>query len=350
MNDTLTLPRRFFLLTLISLLALAPACRGGGGGSGTITVPTGLVAQFVGGAATPGSVSLQPGTATGNSLFQVRVSATDLSDLFSANFQLTYDPAVVAFVDFDSSGSVLNGSGIATMFSASESSPGVLDVEASRVSTLERRFDAAAPAAGTVSIQPGSIVGNVFELRITVTDVSGFFGGSAHVQYDPAVLSFLNFDSSTSFLNGAGLGTNFNAFESAPGDVAVVATRLQTGGVAGVDVVGSSTLISLTFRGVGPSPGSAVNLGLPREACGPAGPGCQALAVNWVGGTVVNISSTPGVDINGSQELILLNFNATSATTGSGFAFAGSQFCDSTLQPGCNPISVTLAGGTLVAD
>jgi hypothetical protein len=133
-------------------------------------------------------------------------------------------------------------------------------------------------------MQSGGTSGNVFTIRIAVKDVADFFGASFHVTYDPASAAFDSASSSGSFLIGGGVGTSFNAAVVVPGDLAVVATRLQNGPgtVPGVDVT-DGTLVVLTFRATAATSGNTFGFGAPREADGPDG---TRLTVLWSGGTL----------------------------------------------------------------
>ena len=59
-----------------------------------------------------------------------------------------------------------------------------------------------------------------------------------------------------------------------------------------------------------------------------------------------------GVNVTGTQDLVILNFMATEATSANPFDFdvANSEVCDASIQPLCNPISVSgWQGGSLRA-
>ena len=335
----------------LSLIPLLAGCPAGGGGSGRqVNIPTGLVATFSGATPTSGSVSMQPGPSTGTGVFQIQIAATDVNDLFSADLRIGYDPAVAIFRTFSSSDSLLNGSGVMTDFDATAAVAGTVTVRAARITALERRFDATAPASGSISLQPGAITGTLYEVLVTVTDVNNFFGAAFRLTFDPLIATFVSSDSSASLLNGAGIMTTFDASLLQAGELAVSAFRQQdmAQSVPGVNVSGSQTLIALTFRAIGTTNGSAFSLTTPREACSPLPGPCDPLSVSWQGGTFVNIAGTPGVDVSGTQELILLTFEAIDTATDSPFTFSGAQtICDSTLQPSCNPVSVNFLGGTL---
>jgi hypothetical protein len=75
------------------------------------TLP-GVVATFTPDAPSPadGSVTLQPGDVT-NTIFQVRVSARGIADLFGAAFWVSYDPTYMALRTYDDSASLLRDGG-----------------------------------------------------------------------------------------------------------------------------------------------------------------------------------------------------------------------------------------------
>ena len=140
------------------------------------------------------------------------------------------------------------------------------------------------PGSGSITMQAGGTSGEVFQIRVAVKDVANFFGASFHVTYNPASAAFESSSSSGSFLIGGGVGTSFNAALVAPGDLAVVATRLQNGAgtVPGVAVV-EGDLVVLTFRATAVTSGNVFGFGAPREVDAPDG---TRLTVLWSGGTL----------------------------------------------------------------
>jgi hypothetical protein len=340
-------------LTVLLPLFLGIAGCGGGGSDNPPRPPSGIDATFTGQAAVANSLSLQPGGSNAEA-FAVRVVVTQIDDFYDASFRVSFDPDVAEFVSMDSSGSFLLGAGVTTQFDATVSQPGALDVVARRVPPQTIGVSVEAPPAGanSISIQPGAINGNEFELVISVTGVNDLFGAAFHVEFDPQSASFVSYDSTGSLLLGAGVQTDFQV-SSNSGDVTVVATRLQdnTGTIPGVNVVGTQELISLTFQATQFTSGNDFNLVAPREACDSSQPVCNDLNVNWAGGTMRNIAAPTGVDVGGSQDLVVLNFTATAETVQSPFEFADPrQICDASGFPGmCNPITPTYLGGTLDA-
>jgi hypothetical protein len=324
---------------------------GCGGGGGDPVVPPGLVASFQGQNATNGSLSMQPGNASGAN-FQVRIAATGIQDFFGARFHLTFDPASAGFVSADSSTSFLNGAGVVTDFDVTEVNSGILSVEATRVGSVDAIFTPDGAGSGSVSLQPGTANQDTFEIRVDVTDVNDFFGGAFHITFDSATAEYVTYDSMGSFLHAGGADTEFQVSTFGAGEIAVVATRKQDaqGSVPGVNVTGTQNLITLTFRATGFTNSNRFDFASPQEVVDSAQPVANEIPVSWSGGSMV-YQDASGVDVGGTQDLIVLTFVATTETTGNDFDFADPrEVCDSSAAPACNPINVTYLGGTLTAN
>jgi len=344
------------LALFVGTCCLLTGCPAGGGGTGD-TLPSGVIATFSGPTPTANSVSMQAGTSAG-SAFQVVVRVRDVSDFFSSTFRISFDPTSASYISSDSSGSFLHQSTLSTSFDTTLVSAGLLEVDAGVVGSgggAGVNFTPGSATAGSITIQPGTISGDSFELLITATDIPDFFGAAIRLLYDPATASFDSFSSAGSFLEGGGVSTQYEVVEFPAGDLAVGATRLQNGSgtVAGVDVTGSQTLLSLSFTATDLTTGNDFSLVMPREVeqCDGSPGGCSMFSATWAGGTMTNMIEG-GVNVTGTQDLIILNFNATLPTGGNAFTFtAPMEVCDSTLQPSCNAIPVSFLGGsTLVAN
>lgn len=101
---------------------------------------------------------------------------------------------------------------------------------------------AAAPAAGTVAIteNPSSTCGAAV-LDLIVTDVSGVFGASFDLVFDPTAVSYQGLSTTGSFL-----GTNLQSLvDLDTGSVSIGITR--TGTTSTADAVGSQVLATVTF-------------------------------------------------------------------------------------------------------
>ena len=335
-------------------LFLGIMCCGGGGSNNPVNPPTGITATFTGEPTVGNSLSMQPGNSSG-AAFEVRIVATGINDFYDSSFSVTFDPAVAQFASIDSTGSFLLGAGITTEFDATEPQAGTIDIVARRVPAQNAglTFEAPAPGNSSISMQPGTIAGDEFEVVISVTGVNDFFGSAFRVDYDAQSASFESYDAASSLLLGGGVQTNFEVTTPSAGQLAVVATRLQddTGTVPGVNVAGTQELISLTFRATQFTAANQFTFGAPREVCDSDQPVCTPINVSWDGGTMRNAPSPTGVDVVGSQNLVILNFTALVATVQSPFEFADPrQICDSTGFPGgCNPIVPTYLDGVLDA-
>lgn len=147
------------------------------------------------------------------------------------------------------------------------------------------------PANGSITMQPGSATADVFTVRVVATGVGNMFGTAFHVVFNPNSAVFLPpSDASGSVLNGTGTPF-FNAVLQSPGNVAVVATRIQDqlGTVPGVS--NSGDVIILTFRATASTTGNTFSFGNPRQVCNPnvnptPPPDCIPISVVWSGGTL----------------------------------------------------------------
>lgn len=352
------LPRLVLLGAVGTAALLVAACGGGGGGGGMI--PGDLDATFTSNNAAPpaGSISMQAG-ASPSDLFDVRIVATGITDLFGTMFRVNFNSNVATFVSLSSAGSVLGGVGVITNFEATTVSAGLLEVTAERVPGGGGGvgFTAASPspAANTISLQPGSVNGDEVTILVRATNVTDLFGTAFRVTFDGTTADFVGPDSTGSLFLGAGIQTQFSVGEVSNNEIAVVATRVQNmqGTVPGVNVSGTQTIIALTFEATGLTSGNSFTLAQPREACSSASTDdvCVPIAVNWSGGTLTNTAGDAGVDVPGSGDLVTLRFRATQAVTGSAFDFADlREVCSSASLPGCTPIAVTYIGGALTAN
>ena len=157
------------------------------------------------------------------------------------------------------------------------------------------------PAAKSVTLQPGTVSGDTFQVRVAVTDVHDFFGAAFSVTYkntipDPAnsslsvlMVTFTGMSSSGSFLRETGVATDFRVDSTTtPWMLVIVATRLQQDPpISGVNVLGTRDLLTLTFRVRRATTGSPIDLVAPREVCDSGQPVCTPIGVTWSGGTVV---------------------------------------------------------------
>ena len=149
-----------------------------------------------------------------------------------------------------------------------------------------------APGMNTVSMQPGPVSGSTFQVQIHITDITDFFGGAFRVPFDSSSLTFIEFNSSASFLEGMGRLTDIRAEidQMDPNMLVVVATFQDQ--LQGFTVVSSRLLLTLTFNAS--SAGSSnfdFDIAATRQVqtC-PAPPAaCSAIpdgTLTWSGGTV----------------------------------------------------------------
>jgi uncharacterized repeat protein (TIGR01451 family) len=180
--------------------------------------------------------------------------------------------------------SVTNSAG-----SANDSDGATVDIVADALLPV---FTAGNPTPGptTLSLGPGTVNGATFDVRVLVTGIQDFFGTGFRLTFDAASATFDTVISTGSVLLGA--TTRFQAFPVSTGVIDVVATR-EGSNIAGVDVVGTSLVVTLRFIAIaetsGPEPFAIVT---PRQiqVCAQGGQQCSTLAdgtVTWSGGSLV---------------------------------------------------------------
>ena len=149
------------------------------------------------------------------------------------------------------------------------------------------------PTALEMTMQPGTVSGTTFNVRITATDVNDFFGAAFTVSIPNGVV-FVAMDSTQSFLRDAPIPSpslTFLADASTPNKIRVVATRLDATTNSGVNVVGTRDLVTLTLRAttiLSASPIDFVSTDAleVRNSVQPPPEG-GLIAVTWTGGAVV---------------------------------------------------------------
>ena len=148
------------------------------------------------------------------------------------------------------------------------------------------------PAAtpGTISMA-GSSAGANFSIQVQVTDVNDFFGAGFHVTFDPASAQFVGFSSSGSVLPGSAV--DFDAVLEGPGDVKAYGWITDTNQPAGVDVVGTGTLMTLNFQATAATSNNPFAFGTSAnrvvKVCPTQGQACNDLTeppLSWSGGTL----------------------------------------------------------------
>ena len=130
---------------LIALLLAATAC--GSSSSGVAAPAPSLAASFTADQPSPGPdvVSLDEGSKTGN-LVTVDIQVTDISGIYGAAFDVTYDPSMATFENW-SSGSLLEQGGQTPGYQVNATQSGQLVISVTRQGNV-----GGANAVGTVTL------------------------------------------------------------------------------------------------------------------------------------------------------------------------------------------------------
>ena len=145
--------------------------------------------------------------------------------------------------------------------------------------TLAATFisDTPSPGTDTVSLQQGSLAGNLVTIDVVVTDTADLTGAAFDLFYDSARFSFVASGAGDLFEN-AGANPIAGVNEPAGGHLVV-----GIGAASSVAVNGSHVLIRLTFRaGVAGNGAVSLTLGDLQDANSQSVPG-----ISWTGGTLV---------------------------------------------------------------
>lgn len=156
--------------------------------------------------------------------------------------------------------------------------------------------DVAAPGPGSVALQSGTGSGASISVRVTVTGVSGVFGAAFRIQFDPTALQFNGMTDSGSFLRDGGVTESNLIFtedhSSTPGEIKIVASRLDPTAAPPVDVTTTADLVILSFTArkvlLPAATEGRVEFGDPKQVCDGTvvAPGCGSIAVTWSGGGI----------------------------------------------------------------
>jgi len=151
------------------------------------------------------------------------------------------------------------------------------------------------PAAtpGTMSMA-ASTSGASFSIQVQVTDVNDFYGAGFHVTFNPASAQFVGFSSSGTVLPGTpGTTLSFNAVLDSPGDVKAYGWITDPAQPAGVDVVGTATLMTLNFTATAATSNNPFGFGTMADrvvkVCPTQGGSCSDMTeppLTWSGGTM----------------------------------------------------------------
>ena len=136
------------------------------------------------------------------------------------------------------------------------------------------------PGAETISMAGSSAGANV-AVQVQVTDLANFGGAAFRVTYDPATVNFTGFDASGSVLETLGVNTAYDADESNPGTILVYASIQDATQPAGADVVGTQNVITLNFQATTTTAGNAVAFaatGREVQICPAQGQACNPFA------------------------------------------------------------------------
>ena len=153
--------------------------------------------------------------------------------------------------------------------------------------------DPPAPSAGTIALLAGSSNGTSVDVRVTVTEVPGFFGAAFRIDYDTNALLFNGMTDSGSFLRVGVTDPSQLFFDanatSQPGSVVITATRFYPA----VPVPGAATgdLVVLNFIARVPIAAGAAAGRLKFDSSGRrvcngtvAPPDCAEIVVTWSSG------------------------------------------------------------------
>jgi len=108
--------------------------------------------------------------------------------------------------------------------------------------------DRSSPESASVSLVQAATAGDLVTVHASVTDVAGLYGAGFYLTVDPAIVAFVRY-APGDVLETGGHSPVYLVDASQPGLIVVSTTRL--GAVPAVDVTGTRTLLSLTFRGIG---------------------------------------------------------------------------------------------------
>ncbi len=167
--------------------------------------------------------------------------------------------------------------------------------------------NAPSPADDSVTLQPGTATGTLFQVRASVKGVTDFFGAAFWISYDTTNVYYSSYDITTTFMcqNMPPEITGCDPTSPSPVGLVVIVDALSVPGT-----------IKVAFS---------------RERS--------------VEGKLI-----PGVDVTSPQDLIVFNFIARQAVTHTPIVFVdGHEEVINSSPPPTNTINVTWAGGTLTA-
>ena len=139
----------------------------------------------------------------------------------------------------------------------------------------------AAPGAKTVSLQKGTVNGDVITLQVTLTDTTNVYGIAFDLLYDGAKAQYLSW-SAGSFLETGGNTPTYQVASPTDGRVVVGASR--SGNAGGVNASGTKTVINLNFR-VQQAGDNALSF-TQGAVYDPSNPPQAISGITWSGGTL----------------------------------------------------------------
>jgi hypothetical protein len=122
--------RRIGLAVIVGILLLTAACSDDGGGAPSQQV--GCVEFAPASPAASGSVTSQIRPQSACDVAEIEFVATDIDDVFAVDLEIVYDDAVVRFVGFTTSGSILESDGAQITAVGSEVAPGRVELGLAR--------------------------------------------------------------------------------------------------------------------------------------------------------------------------------------------------------------------------
>ncbi len=136
----------------------------------------------------------------------------------------------------------------------------------------------------TVRMIKGTVSGDVVEVRVDLTGVSGFYGAAFEVTYDANRATYLGWSPGT-ILEQGGATPVYQVSQPAPGRVVVGAAR--SGDVPAVDVTAEQTLIRLNFRVT--QTGSSSLSFVRQHLLDGLQPPQDIPGISWYGGTLLGV-------------------------------------------------------------
>jgi len=136
------------------------------------------------------------------------------------------------------------------------------------------------PGPATVALQPLFALGDSVTVGVSVTDTSNIASASFELSFDPNRVQFVDWSCGDVFPPCG--GATLAQVTHQPGRLVVGLAQIGVG--PGVDVTGTSTLVRLTFRAIGPGV-SRLDLDPTRAALGD--PDRQDIpGIQWFGGLI----------------------------------------------------------------